>query len=354
MKTGRTLSEMAAELDRQSKAKRDFVAPTTQLEYIPFSSGVPVGTLRVNGHGAYDVTELGHEQIAGRVGIPKQYYDRMRKDAPELLASNVNTWFKRQPEKRMVRTLDNRVRAFLSDRYRPLDNFDLAQIAFDTLTTPGMRIESTELTERRLYVKAVTERIQLEVKKGDMVQAGIVISNSEVGCGSVKVEPMIFRLVCSNGMIAADHSMRKYHVGRSGSEGDFAAEFFKNETRMADDRAFWLKVRDVIQGAFSKDLFEAMVGRMQTIAGNEIKAPADDVVEVVQEKFGLSDDERGGVLNHLIKGGDLTQWGLLNAITRTAQDVPDYDRATELERLGGTVLELPKLDWQKIAEAKAA
>jgi hypothetical protein len=36
-----------------------------------------------------------------------------------------------------------------------------------------------------MYIKAICPRIQAEVKKGDIVQAGIAISNSEVGMGSV-------------------------------------------------------------------------------------------------------------------------------------------------------------------------
>jgi hypothetical protein len=348
MKTGKTLQEMAVELERQSKAKRDFISPTGELELI---AGRDTEGLRVNGHGTFGVGELGHEQIASRVGIPQKYYDRMRKDAPEMLEQNVNGWFKREPEKRMVRTLDNKVRAFLSDRYRPLDNFDLADVAFNTLIQNKVKIESTELTERRLYIKAVTETLSLEVKKGDIVQAGIVISNSEVGCGSVKVEPMVFRLVCTNGLIANDHAMRKYHVGRAGSEGDFASEFFKDETRRADDKAFWLKVRDVIQGAFQRDVFEKIVAHMKIAAHSPITGNIESVIELTQEKFGLNDDERSGVLKHLIQGADLTQWGLVNAITRTSQDVPDYDRATDLERLGGVVLELPNKDWKVISEA---
>jgi hypothetical protein len=31
-----------------------------------------------------------------------------------------------------------------------------------------------------------------------------------------------------------------------------------------------------------------------------------------------------------------------------SQDVDDYDRASELERLGGKVIELPRNDWQKL------
>jgi hypothetical protein len=347
---------MAVELDRQSKTKRDFVAPQGDLMFkVRDDNAVGISapsTMIVNGHGGFGINELGHEQIAGRLGIPQKYYDRMRDTAPRLLEANVNSWLQSEPkEKRMVRTLDGSMRAFLSDRYRPLDNFDLGDVAFDTLIKAGAEVKSTELTERRLYIKAVTEKLTMEVKKGDIVQAGIVISNSEVGCGSVKVETLVFRLVCLNGLIS-DNSIRKYHVGRSGSEGDFASEFFKDETRRADDKAFWLKVRDVIQGSFQQDVFEKIVQRMKLTTEQEITGSVEKAVELTGDKFGLNETERSGVLRNLIKGGDITQWGLVNAITRASQDVEDYDRATDLERLGGVVLELPKKDWQEIAQAR--
>ena len=50
------------------------------------------------------------------------------KRQPELLAENVNSWFQREPTQRMVRTLDGTVRAFLSNRYRRIDNLDIAEI----------------------------------------------------------------------------------------------------------------------------------------------------------------------------------------------------------------------------------
>lgn len=59
------------------------------------------------------------------------------------------------------------------------------------------------------------------------------------------------------------------------------------------------------------------------------------------------------MLRHLATGGDLSRWGMANALTRFSQDVEDYDRATEFERMGGQVIELPRNDWQAIAEAAA-
>ena len=83
------------------------------------------------------------------------------------------------------------------------------------------------------------------------------------------------------------------------------------------------------------------------IEGSPIKA-----VEVASKTFNLNQGESDGVLNHLIRGGDLSAYGLLNAITRTAQDVESYDRSTELEAIGSKVLALPKSTWREIALAK--
>ena len=49
---------------------------------------------------------------------------------------------------------------------------------------------------------------------GDIVQAGVMISNSEVGLGAVSIQPLVYRLVCTNGMIVNDMGERRHHVGR--------------------------------------------------------------------------------------------------------------------------------------------
>jgi hypothetical protein len=357
MKTGQTLSEMAKELERQKGAKRDFIAPTQELEvkYENAHDAMPnevsgTFTMKVNGHGEFGIGDTAHDQLSNRLGIPRKYYDRMQNTAPELLRSNANYWLKHEKEKRMVRTLDGNMRAFLSSRFRPLDNFELAECVLPVLIGTGCKIESSALTDKRIYIKAVTDKLTAEVRKGDIVQAGIVVSNSEIGLGSVRVEPLIYRLVCTNGMIVNDHAMRKYHVGRN-SDVDLAEEFFRDATRRADDRAFWMKVRDVVSGAFRKDVFDRVVDKMRNVVDAEIVGDVARVVEVVQEKYQLNDGERSGILTHLIKEGDLTQYGLVNAITRYSQDIVDYDRATDIERLGGVVLELPKSEWKEISEA---
>jgi hypothetical protein len=367
MKTGSSLQDIARTLESQQKSKRDFVSPSTELEFVamdPNQSSVEQSkdapdpmeySLRVNGYGAFPINPIAHEQIASRVGVPQRYYDRMKAAAPELLRENVNHWLHTEKDQRMVRTLGGNVRAFLSSRYRQLDNLDLAKTTLPVLARLGVQVESTEITERRFYIKAITPKITAEVRKGDIVQAGIVITNSEIGLGSVKVEPLIFRLVCTNGLIVNDYAMRKYHIGRASEETDLAAEFFRDETREADDRAFWMKVRDVVNGSFQQDVFEKIVDTMRASTERIIDADTVKVVEVIRKENKLTEDDGSLMLKHLILGGDLTQYGLLNAVTRASQDVRDYDHATELERLGGDIMAWDGKEWSALlAKAERA
>ena len=50
---------------------------------------------------------------------------------------------------------------------------------------------------------------------GDRVQAGVMISNSEVGLGAVTVQPLVYTLACTNGMVVNSLGDRKTHVGRA-------------------------------------------------------------------------------------------------------------------------------------------
>ena len=347
MKQGRSLSELAQEIERQAESKRDFLVPSDKMnmlggkELVISDTHIPLG-----------ITPLCHEQIGSRLSIPRPYYDRMREEAPELLDRNVNHWLTLPDTDRrfLVRTLDGNARALLSERYRPLDNIDLAQAVLPVLSRAGCNVVSCELTDRRLYIKAVTPLITAEVKVGQLVQAGVVISNSEIGQGSISVDPLAYILSCLNGAIIKDSGMRRRHVGRSGN-GDMegAVEFFRDETRQQDDLAFWMKVTDIVTATMTEESFTKIVGRMRDATSRNISGDPIKVVEEVTKRYALTEGEGHGVLRHLIEEKDLTAWGLSNAITRTAHDVESYDRATELERLGGDVIELPRTDWEVLA-----
>lgn len=279
----------------------------------------------------------------------------MRAENPELLAQNVNSWFTMTPQKRMVRTLDGNARAFLSERYRRIDNAEIAEAVLPILAEmPDVRIESCEITESKMYLKAVNPRLTAEIVPGDIVQSGILITNSEVGMGSMSIQPLVYRLVCTNGMVVNDARTRKYHVGR-GNEAGEDYTLYSSETLAADDRALLLKVRDTVRAVVDQTRFERVVEMMRE--AKEAKITSTDIpqmVELAAADYGLNKAEGSGVLDHLIRGGDLSLYGLSNAITRAAQDVESYDRSTEMESIGYTVLGMSRSDWQRLNAAVVA
>lgn len=353
MKEGRTLIELAQELERQNRMKKDYIVDTRSLVMDASEKNQSL-TLRDPSRSLQIITnvnELAHRQIGTALKIPATYYDRMMKENPQLLADNVNSWFQMNPTSRMIRTLDGTTRAFLSNRYRRIDNFEIAETVLPIIgEMKDARIESCEVTDQKMYIKVVNPRLTTEVVPGDVVQAGIMITNSEVGLSSVKVQPLIYRLVCSNGMVVNDAATRKYHIGRINDAAE-NFELFADETVKADDHAFLLKIRDTVRAAVDEVRFNKVVDLMRQ--SKEVKITTTEIpkmVELAGSDFGYTKKESGGILDHLIRGGDFTLYGLANSITRFSQDVSSYDRATELETIGFDVMTMPSSAWKKLNE----
>lgn len=352
MKYGRSLPDLANELERQLLTKSDMIVPT-QCMHCETDDG---GQTRVlvempDGVKTYPTTEVFRRQVADKLKIPFAYFDRMRTEQPSLLDRNINTWLHAEPENRMVRTLDGQARAFLSDRYRRLDNYDLMQHIFPILQRlPGARFESVELTSTKMYLKVVSDAVTAEIQPGDVVQAGVVISNSEIGQGTLSIQPLVLRLVCRNGLIVADRALRKTHVGRSVDVSAEEVTVFKDDTLAADDHAFFLRTRDVVEACVSEATLNALSAKLRRTLGIKLAGDPVKAVEAVAARYLLNEQERSGVLRALIAEADLSGYGLVNAVTGHAQQVDDYDRSTELEAIAGRMLEQSNAEWHAIAE----
>jgi hypothetical protein len=359
MKSGKSLVELAKTLEHIKKNGKDFIVPTQKLTMddkaqLVFQNGKEQ-ILKPTGYA--------HGQIAGYTNIPKQYYDRIMMENPQLLSKNVNHGFDvasqksrrdGKPESRMVRTVDGNVRAVLSSSYRRLDSFDLCNEVLPVIADRGMEVISSEITDTRLYIKALSPKLTAEIQKGDVVQYGIVISNSDVGAGSVRVEPLIYRLVCTNGMIS-DTAMKKFHVGKNQAEENIM-ELLSEETLNLTDAAFWATVRDVTLSSLRPEIFEREVNRIRAAANQKItNFNVPEVVELAMKATGTSGENvKDTMIGYLANGADgagLTRWGLANAYTYAAHkdEKMGYDQSIELERAGAKVLTLSEQQWKRVA-----
>jgi len=203
MKQQLELRDFAQRVKHNRFNKHDFIADTRSLTMykvdghdlqLGLSTQSTVDPLKIVHD--FQINNHAHSQIASKLNIPKKYYDRLRVDHPDLLADQVTHLFDREPERRMIRTLDGTARGFLSDKFRTdMDNYDVAEAAIPVLeNVPDMQILSCAVTDTRMYLKAQFPRLRGEVKVGDVVTGGVVISNSEVGCGALNIEAFFYRL----------------------------------------------------------------------------------------------------------------------------------------------------------------
>lgn len=373
--------QLAQEVERQADTKKDYIAPVEKLSMsVDEELGADFENLLSKEQRAQDfnrlialnvgdqrfaINELTHDQLGQYLQIPAAYYDRMRQENRQLLATNVNTWLANNAgQQRMVRTLDGRARAFLSDRYRPIENFDLLQAILPVLLDGGkFEILSSEVTERKLYIKVVDQSVTRKLAEtgnffGDgkhhiirLAAPAITISNSEVGHGALSVQVGIYDSFCTNLATFSERSMRRYHVGaRHDIVGDDVVALLSQQTQNLTNAALMSQVRDVVKNAFNAERFNELCDQIDSTTTQKI-GPETDTVKLVNltgRKLGLTEGESKGVLQALIAGADLTRFGLYNAITRFSQDVESYDRATELEKAGAQVVELPKNEWQSL------
>jgi hypothetical protein len=332
------------ELKRQRETRKDLIVDSRTIKAVAEPERIIIDIPKYGGH---PLTRWAHGQLAGKVSIPQKYYSRMLDSKNyELLADNVNAWLPTE-DKRMIRILDGNIRAILSDRYRVLDNYDLVFLALDEFAKANAEVHKLNLTESHLYVKAVTPRLRGEIRPGDIIQGGLIIKNSEVGASRFAVEPFVLRLKCTNGLVISQGYSR-VHLGKRKEEGEFN---WSSETINLENQAIWSAVRDVIQQTFDPASFEAVVAKLKNNAETPVKEPVQAIKNVVTA-IGLTEATKEMLLKNFLEEKDYTQWGLTNALTATARELPAPDDQVNLETRASDIALMHPEAFLEIVDAK--
>lgn len=371
MKRGMTLETLLQEVQRQRTIKRDFVASTKDavrmVEAEDVADGVALVLLREGASQLerFQISENCHRQIAGRLNVPWKYYDRLLHDHKDLVMHQVNALFEREPRSRLLRTLGDTARAFLSDRYRPLDNDAVLERALPPVVKGDIdsRLLSSNVTDNHLYLKVLFTDDSLAMDVGkvertgarDIVRPGCIISNSETGHGSLAIRAFFWRSYCDNGCVFGRDSIFDFKRTHLGSQlkgnGDF--EIFTDETRRKQDDVIIAEIADSMQALTDVGNVAKMSDALRaTKEGPRVEHPFAAVDQLARE-VDVRDPEKELVLNAFLRDQDFTRWGMLNAVTEVANhDAVDYERACEIERVGANIIDLNASQWRRIAEAE--
>ena len=78
---------------------------------------------------------------------------------------------------------------------------------------------------------------------------------------------------------------------------------------------------------------------MEKDAGHPVADP-QETIRTVSQRLRFTDTQQASILNHFIRGGDVTAGGVMHAVTSVAQTLDDADTAHEMESLALRSLEL--------------
>jgi hypothetical protein len=158
-----------------------------------------------------------------------------------------------------------------------------------------------------LTVAAALPEFDAEVRRNDRVLGGVALLRDDEG--APRVSPRLFRLVCANGSIVCTHA---------------------DEGRVADAEP----LEEAIVAAADPSIFRAAIAQLRDACSQraDLELHADEfyrlwkmVLPALRRRF-EEDDLWARVVEHFRASDDDTSYGLHNAITATARDLPD-DRA---------------------------
>lgn len=324
------IEKLIQELEGQKPQKWDEKLPSSQIRMV-LAQNEP--GFQFEGEGYLFVTESCHSQIAEKLEIPLKYYRRMQTETPELLTRNVNAWLERSEKDFFIRGLGGTVRAFLSDRYRVIDHLDVLMCALNELQAHDAEIEDCFLSETEMNVKIKSQKLRDFVRhKDDLMIGGIFLTNSETGHKALRVEPRLFRVKCSNGLIIEEMVTREIHIG-NGDE--------------AFDEIIYLSLRRSIRELFSKfgDIIQALR------ESSEIKIKnAQKLISNVVEHYRLSEAQRDNILMAFGAEPEFDKYGIVNALTLAAQKETTWEKSVEMERIAGHLIALPLEEFKALDE----
>ena len=350
MKQGMTLPEMAQKIQTSSEMKQDYVVKMENVDFGISSTGKMEYYAGVPGHGGIggQISRHAFFQTGAELGVPSRFISLLLDEDKAYLPELFNRRAHQNGRERMLRTVDSKMVANVSPSFsRDYDNDLILKAALPILMDSELKVESANLSDTHMRLKVVSEKLKGEVRIGDIVQGGISLGNSDVGCGRAFIQELMFRLWCLNGSAHGEVSEAYARVHRGARQP--MGILYAPETIAAHQEAIALEMRDTIGHILSEENFARITGKMQAAASNEITAnDLDAKVKELGRTVGFNQTEGDQILAYLIEGGDLTQYGMFNAVTRYAQDVDSYDRASDLEVVGGKVLELKPRQWENV------
>lgn len=264
-----------------------------------------------------DISQFAFSQLCARMGVPASYIGKCFKSGKEELAlQNFRAWADEANKDMLVRENKGIVRAVLSENYAPFDSYKVLRTLKYTVDTKRFQPTQVYLAEDKMCVRFVDFN-KLPIDDGSPLYLGFNVSSSDVGRGSLNIKMMIYRSVCTNGLLISSGNGTLYRQAHIGEK--------MTESKMQVFQRAYNNI-DIIAGEFIRDI---EICRNRTLKDFEVSL----YLEKAKREMKLS-KEKSEELEVLIGSYEPTKWGIVNSITELAQNFT-LDKRIEMEEWAG-------------------
>jgi hypothetical protein len=284
------------------------------------------GFIEVPGVGMTSLTQWSRRQLAGILGIRWDRWFSEDLVVPADRAAEINLRFRRSNDSLKIRTRrwaveeeakgEAVLRAFVSPTYAPIDDLYVFEALRAVL---GGRLEDLcfvrlDVTaESSQYAAVNREDVDLGIAKPDHHRNGFLIANSETGSRSLTLVVWIWRLICTNGLVASESSVFRM-IHRQRKDG-VMQEKLGRAVRLLPE--YWQRTGRMLQNARQDPVADPHAALEVMVTAHPQLRPISNSV------YGAYDEEP-----------EPNRFGLIQAITRAAQGLRPEDRLTVEEFAG--------------------
>jgi hypothetical protein len=291
------------------------------------------GFIEVPGVGMTSLTQWSRRQLAGILGIRWDRWFSEDLVVPADRAAEINLRFSRSSESLKIRTrrwaVDEEakgeavLRAFVSPTYTPIDDLRVFEALKSALgdRLHELRFVRLDVTDESSQYAAVNrEEVDLGIAKPDRHRNGFLIANSETGSRSLTLLVWIWRLVCTNGLVAPESSIfRMVHRRQKDSAIE---EKLGRAVRLLPE--YWQRSERTLRSARRDPVADPHAAlEVMVTAHPQLRPISDSVYEAYEQ-----DPEPN-------------RFGIVQAITRAAQRLRPEDRLTVEEFAGRIAAQAP-------------
>lgn len=274
-------------------------------------------------------------QLCQFLGMPTAYF---RRCPPELQDTQCNHWLEERVQETvleavstgkgktsprwLLRARGDVLRGVLTERYVRLDHLELFAALSPALAQSGYEVDWFALTDESLHLRLHDASRFRDALPGDRLMAGVHIGNSEVGKRAVTVDALVYRVICTNGLIQkvdGGSLLHQRHIALSRPE-------------------FLLSVQTAVREAFAQS--ECYLTRLSAAVAHPI-GDMDRAIRKLAGEWGLSQGAEEAVKAAVLsehRSQHETLYGLVNGLTAVARTLSPDERYT-LEANAGRLLE---------------